>query len=126
MPEGSVDAALEALVREEFERAPRLLAGPTSGPGAALLWLDMDGDGVKDALLTAARDYRLFTRSGGNWALHSAGRLRMMPERGRDSTSTPREGFDTALRDGDFGTLPAVVQELRAGAHRYQLQFGLR
>ena len=127
MPGGSVDAALESRLREEFERAPRLLAGPTSGPRPAILWLDMDADGERDALLlTGAKDYRLFTHSGDSWVLHSGGWLRAIPERGRRSTSIPREAFNTALKDGDFGTLPPVVQELRAGAHRYQLQPVLR
>jgi hypothetical protein len=127
MPGGSVDAALESRLREEFKRAPRLLAGPTSGPRPALLWLDMDTDGERDALLvTGAQDYRLFTRSGGSWLLNSGGWLQAIPERGRHSTSIPREAFNTALKDGDFGTLPPVVQELRAGAHRYQLQPVLR
>jgi hypothetical protein len=127
MPGGRVDATLETRLREEFERTPRLLAGPTKGPRPALLWLDMDSDGGRDALLvTGARDYRLFTRSDAGWALQSGGWLREIPERGRQSTSAPREAFDTALQDGDFGTLPPVVQELRAGAHRYQLQPVLR
>ena len=127
MPGGSIDAALEARLREQFDEAPRLLAGPTNGPRPALLWLDMDSDGETDALLvTGARDYRLFTRSGTDWVLHSGGWLREIPERGRGTTSIPREAFNTALKDGDFGTLPPVVQELRAGAHRYQLQPVLR
>jgi len=126
-PGDTVDAALEARLREEFERAPRLLAGPTSGARPALLWLDMDTDGERDALLlTGAKDYRLFARRGTDWVLHSGGWLREIPERGRPSTSTAREAFDRALKDGDFGTLPPVVQELRAGAHRYQLQPALR
>jgi hypothetical protein len=87
----------------------------------------MDTDGERDALLvTGAQDYRLFTRSGGSWLLNSGGWLQAIPERGRHSTSIPREAFNTALKDGDFGTLPPVVQELRAGAHRYQLQPVLR
>ena len=127
MPGAEIDPSLEARLREEFQRTPRLLAGPTKGPRPALLWLDMDSDGGRDALLvTGAKDYRLFTRSDAGWALQSGGWLREIPERGRQSTLAPREAFDTALQDGDFGTLPPVVQELRAGAHRYQLQPVLR
>ncbi|MFZ9478624.1 MAG: hypothetical protein ACO29T_06935 [Steroidobacteraceae bacterium] len=127
MPGAEIDPSLETRLREEFQRTPRLLAGPTKGPRPALLWLDMDSDGGRDALLvTGAKDYRLFTRSDAGWALQSGGWLREIPERGRQSTLAPREAFDTALQDGDFGTLPPVVQELRAGAHRYQLQPVLR
>ena len=127
MPGAEIDPSLEARLREEFQRTPRLLAGPTKGSRPALLWLDMDSDGGRDALLvTGAKDYRLFTRSDAGWALQSGGWLREIPERGRQSTLAPREAFDTALQDGDFGTLPPVVQELRAGAHRYQLQPVLR
>lgn len=127
MPGAEIDPSLEARLREEFQRTPRLLAGPTKGPRPALLWLDMDSDGGRDALLvTGAKDYRLFTRNDAGWALQSGGWLREIPERGRQSTLAPREAFDTALQDGDFGTLPPVVQELRAGAHRYQLQPVLR
>ena len=86
VPTGTpISASLEAAIREEFSLSASLLDPGGNAPAPQLVFVDLDGDGVPEALLLAGtlrgtpqqqRDYHVFRDSGGVWSRWSRGTWR--------------------------------------------------
>jgi hypothetical protein len=83
--ETSISASLESAIREEFSLSASMLDPGGNAPAPQLVFIDLDGDGVSEALLLAGtlrgtprqqRDYHVFRDSGGVWSRWSRGTWR--------------------------------------------------
>ena len=80
-----IDPSLEAAIREEFSLSAAVLDPGGNAPVPQIVFVDLDGDRVAEALLLAGtlrgdpqqqRDYRVFRESDGAWSRWSRGTWR--------------------------------------------------